>query len=277
MLLVLGSGLPGQTRTDTLRFYFAIDKKNPKDIGAIGKIQNTDSVQEIRIIGYADFLHSNSYNQILSEKRAENIRDLLVEKYPGLREKITSCKGLGERFSKGDSVGGEQWWRRADVIVTKKKTLPGRPQKPMSKPADAEKENKTTHLEKLKSGETITLEGLSFIPGRHIVLPNSEPKLEELLDKLKEHADLKIQIQGHVCCTENGRDGLDLDTRKYELSVNRAKAVYQYLIKNGIDKDRLSYRGFGGTRPKVKETSPENEQVNRRVEIMVISGYEKEN
>ena len=91
------------------------------------------------------------------------------------------------------------------------------------------------------------------------------------LQTLKANPKLKVEIQGHVCCTENGEDGIDLDTREKKLSENRAKAVYEYLIAKGIDKARLSYKGYGRTNPKeVVEDTPQKEQANRRVEILVI-------
>jgi flagellar motor protein MotB len=52
--------------------------------------------------------------------------------------------------------------------------------------------------------------------------------------------------------------------------VNRAKFVYDYLIENGIEKERLSYKGYAHTRPKILvENTPEEEQINRRVEIKI--------
>src|SRR5207237_917561 len=116
----------------------------------------------------------------------------------------------------------------------------------------------------LNVGESVALEGLSFEPGRHIILKKSIETLHKLLDVLKNNKNLKIEIQGHVCCTDNGEDGMDLDTRQAVLSENRAKFIYDYLVKSGISASRLTYKGYGRTRPKVEiETTPEEEQMNR--------------
>ena len=56
---------------------------------------------------------------------------------------------------------------------------------------------------------------------------------------------MKVEIQGHVCCTGSKADGLDTDTGYPNLSENRARAVYNFLIENGIDKSRLRYKGSG--------------------------------
>jgi outer membrane protein OmpA-like peptidoglycan-associated protein len=63
---------------------------------------------------------------------------------------------------------------------------------------------------------------------------------------------------------------MDLDTNTLELSLNRAKAVYQYLADNGIDAARLSYKGFGHKHPLVyPEDTEEKRTTNRRVELKI--------
>ena len=54
------------------------------------------------------------------------------------------------------------------------------------------------------------------------------------------------------------------------LSQNRAKAVYDYLVSHVIDNKRLTYVGYGDTRPKVKNDTDENRAINRRTEFKVI-------
>jgi outer membrane protein OmpA-like peptidoglycan-associated protein len=65
-------------------------------------------------------------------------------------------------------------------------------------------------------------------------------------------------------------DGLDWDTGEEKLSVNRARVVYDYLIKSGIDSTRLSYAGFGSGRKLVKEVTERDRMLNRRVEMKII-------
>jgi outer membrane protein OmpA-like peptidoglycan-associated protein len=56
-----------------------------------------------------------------------------------------------------------------------------------------------------------------------------------------------------------------------KLSTNRAKRVYDYLLKKGINKNRMTYQGYGGTKPLVRfEKDSEDANKNRRVEIKVI-------
>jgi outer membrane protein OmpA-like peptidoglycan-associated protein len=232
----------------------------------------------LKLLGYADFLGDPSHNKILSQKRVDAVKNYLLEKYPSIVS-IASGQAFGEKFSQDNhSKEGELSQRRVDVIVEKfiqheKPALEEKPAPQKQKPVTKKEPPKpaASDLGKMEKGKTITLEGLSFIPGRHYIVKGSMPVLEKLLQTLRDNPELKIEIQGHVCCDDGRADGMDYDTHQWNLSESRAKAVYDYLVKNGIDSERLSYKGYGHTHPKISpETSPEDEQVNRRVEILVL-------
>ena len=75
---------------------------------------------------------------------------------------------------------------------------------------------------------------------------------------------LKIDIQGHICCQKNEEN---------QISLRRAVAIYAFLIRNGIDKSRLSYKSFGSSKPiyPLPEKTEAEKVANRRVEIEIIS------
>jgi outer membrane protein OmpA-like peptidoglycan-associated protein len=115
------------------------------------------------------------------------------------------------------------------------------------------------------------LPNINFIGGRDEFREESYESLRELLNIMKEQTDLKIESQGHVCCTD-GRDGPNILTGKGNLSEDRAKAVYDYLVRNGIAEKRMRYKGFAGMKKLVEpELSESDQQKNRRVEIQVLS------
>jgi outer membrane protein OmpA-like peptidoglycan-associated protein len=100
--------------------------------------------------------------------------------------------------------------------------------------------------------------------------PESMEALEKLYSVLKNNPNLKISIEGHVCCVRDAPDALDIDTYEPHLSVNRAKAIYNYLVEKGIDPGRLTYVGYGRRRPVIEvEQSEEDAEKNRRVEIRI--------
>jgi len=113
-------------------------------------------------------------------------------------------------------------------------------------------------------GEKLKIEHLNFVINTFAVELESRVKLYELLMVLTKNPDLKIEIQGHLCC-------MPID--RLDLSTQRAKAVYRFLINNNIEKERLSYKGFGSTMPiyPLPEKDEKERAANRRVEIEIIS------
>ena len=114
-----------------------------------------------------------------------------------------------------------------------------------------------------KTGEKLKLENLIFQINTYIVVPSSKGKMYELLVVMKKNPNLKIEIQGHLCCMPNDR---------LDLSTQRAKAINNFLVANGIDEKRLTFKGFGSTQPvfPLPEKDEAQRSANRRVEIMIV-------
>lgn len=264
-----------QKKADTLRLYFAINEissafNNARMDSAIRALKG--QLTDVGIYGYADFLSSTAYNTELSQKRADLVKEYLLSKTAASQLNIYACEGKGEKQSKDNSsVEGEPKQRRVDIYF-EPVTIINISEARLETPKDSSPKTETTkNLEDLKAGESLAITGLSFVPGRHVILNSSAPALQKLLQTLKANPKMKIEIQGHVCCTDSGEDGLDLDTRERKLSENRAKAIYNYLVEKGIDAKRLTFKGYARTKPKEPvEDTPEKEQANRRVEIMVV-------
>jgi flagellar motor protein MotB len=120
-------------------------------------------------------------------------------------------------------------------------------------------------------GQLFVLDRIFFHTGRHVVVDESLPEMERLYKVLDENPTLVINIEGHVCCVHPTVDALDLDTGELKLSINRAKFIYDYLVKKGIEQGRLSYEGFGKTKPlRINEFTQEDQDMNKRVEIRVL-------
>ena len=83
-------------------------------------------------------------------------------------------------------------------------------------------------------------------------------ELQRIAMVFHENPQLKAEIRGHVCCGNN-----------IILSRKRAREIYLYLIKNGVDKSRLSFRGYGNKAPLVTpELSDQDRSLNRRIEVV---------
>ncbi|GAB4249217.1 MAG: hypothetical protein Kow0027_12000 [Saprospiraceae bacterium] len=109
----------------------------------------------------------------------------------------------------------------------------------------------------------VVLRNVFFESGSADLLPKSRVELDKLYDLLVQNPALKIQINGHTDNVGSEQDNL-------ELSLNRAKAVYDYLVEKGIDPGRLRYKGFGETKPVSSNDTEEGRSQNRRTEFQII-------
>jgi outer membrane protein OmpA-like peptidoglycan-associated protein len=119
-------------------------------------------------------------------------------------------------------------------------------------------------LKTSKVGDIIKLKNIYFYNNSPKLLPKSKPILYELLCVMNDNPKLKIQIQGHICCqTVQGQ---------YDVSESRAKAIFNFLVQNKINRKRITYKGFGTTKPvhPIPEKTEQEEEDNRRVEIMIV-------
>ena len=270
--------------SDTLLIYYSIDS-----IGVEWEFQNDirnylkKDVQEIKINSYTDFLGTFAHNQQLSQKRANLVKKyILSQDVPA--SAITECKGNGvhqfssyENRRNPDDRGILQ--HRVSKVVFIYKEEPE--VKEIVEEEIVVEEDTVEEVvipifanlteENLIVGENIVLENIIFEGGTPYFKPESENALRQLYLAMKNNPTLVIEIQGHICCQDDGLDGWDRVNQNNFLSVNRAEAVYDYLIKYGIEAERMSYVGFGSSNklyPEERNAFEENH--NRRVEILII-------
>lgn len=126
----------------------------------------------------------------------------------------------------------------------------------------------------LEKNVIIRLPHVKFKGGTHELLSAKDAlkEINYMIDILKKYPSLKIQIQGHICCVSGGGDGYHAGTGSYNLSVMRARLVYLFMIKKGIEKERLSYVGFGSSNKIYKDDffDPIEAELNRRIEIEIM-------
>jgi OmpA-OmpF porin, OOP family len=113
-------------------------------------------------------------------------------------------------------------------------------------------------------GKTIRLTHLNFQQGKSKIDPASFEELDELVALMKGHPTLVIQLEGHT-------DNLGNISKNMELSQERVDEVKEYLVDHGVNKSRVKTKAFGGTQPLSKGKTEEDRNLNRRVEIRILS------
>jgi outer membrane protein OmpA-like peptidoglycan-associated protein len=107
------------------------------------------------------------------------------------------------------------------------------------------------------------LKGLLFDQGKWNINPQAYSALDEVISILEKNPHLKLEIQGHT-------DNLGPAKHNQRLSELRAKMIRGYLVKKGIDEKRLTWVGYGFSKPIASNVTPEGRARNRRVELKTI-------
>lgn len=110
---------------------------------------------------------------------------------------------------------------------------------------------------------TGVIQGIVFETGKSDIRATSAPVLEGAAAVLVEHPTLKVMIVGHT-------DDVGSHATNVELSRRRAEAVKAYLMKRGVEADRIETRGEGPDSPISSNKTPAGRQANRRIEFQII-------
>jgi outer membrane protein OmpA-like peptidoglycan-associated protein len=118
-------------------------------------------------------------------------------------------------------------------------------------------------LKRVEVGTTIVLRNIFFDTGSASLRPESYAELGVLYKLLEDNPRIKIEISGHT-------DNVGSAALNQRLSQDRAKAVVDFLTGRGIATERLTFKGYGFSRPVATNDTPEGRQLNRRTEFEII-------
>lgn len=110
--------------------------------------------------------------------------------------------------------------------------------------------------------EAIILDDIFFASNKSELLPASFSALDKLVGNMKKYAGSSIEISGYT-------DNTGEEDQNLLLSELRAKAVAYYLISKGIQPSRITYTGYGNSKPIANNNTDEGKQKNRRVEFIL--------
>jgi len=114
----------------------------------------------------------------------------------------------------------------------------------------------------IKKGETVRLNNIFFDYNKYELKEESFPELDRIVSMMNENPKMKIKITGHS-------DSIGGTFYNLNLSNKRAKAVMDYLVSKNVSKKRLSYKGYGLSKPLANNDTEEGREKNRRVEFII--------
>ncbi len=115
-------------------------------------------------------------------------------------------------------------------------------------------------LDQIQPGKAVVVDNIHFDFDKWYIRKDSINILDKLVEMLKAHPNLKVEVWGHT-------DSIGDDTYNQKLSEKRADAVCDYIIKHGISPERISAKGFGESKPIAPNDTKEGRQKNRRTEF----------
>lgn len=223
---------------------------------------------EIEISGHTDNTGPAENNERLSRLRAKAVRDYLISN-GGDKNRIT-YKGYGSRqpVASNDTKEGRKLNRRTEFQVLKvapeyailtgnaKQKLSDILETPRPKTAD-------TASQALEIGKKIIANNISFDVNETSLQKESFVALDVFVKLMKDIPSLEIEVSGHT-------DNIGSSKANQELSVQRAKAVLDYIAGKGIDKNRMTYKGYGSSDPIESNSTIEGRKKNRRIEFEIV-------
>lgn len=274
---------------EQVSFFFESDKSvlQKEQISRLNSwLSANAAVKVVGVHGFCDEQGTVGYNDTLAKKRIDYVFNLIKNKVK-IREdfktrnfgelhilspikaenrKVTLYYILSKDFVNEEKIIAP----KKAVILEKKKPKITFPDVYVYENPDGSSVNikiDTVFMRKISLadvGEKLKLESMNFFVDTFAIMPQSRSVMFELLTVMQSCPDLKIQIQGHICCVQK-------DFR--DLSTQRAKAISKFLEYNGIEKSRMTFVGFGSSKPlyNLPEKSEAEREANRRVEIEIIA------
>ena len=253
-----------QEEEEVHSIFFEFDKFNLKTeqadavVAFVSKI-DTARIESVQIFGYCDDRGKDQYNYTLSTNRANTVKDKLIEK--GIKSKIIiTLEGKGRIMLDEDMQTNipeaRSKNRRVDVVVNFKPIVI----------EDLKIPGVYSTIKKDRIvGDRIYLDHVLFERGSSQLTYKAKKELDRIALELHKYKNIHFEIQGHVCCTPTfQKEAVDRDTKKRELSINRAKRVYNYFLMKRISKTRMTFKGYGNTQSLKKGST-----LDRRVELLI--------
>jgi len=212
------------------------------DVARVGNFMKKYPTTTAVIEGHTDNVGSYNHNMELSQRRAESVVAYLAEHF-GIDRSRLAAKGYGFTRPVADNSTdqGRQQNRRIEAII-----------------------DCAFDVQQVQPPDRLCISlVLDFDSGKADVKPQYRDEIAKVADYLKRYPTTTAVIEGHTDSSGSPENNL-------KLSLLRAQNVVSYLVDNfGIDRSRLSARGYGSTRRISYNNTPEGRQLNRRIDAVI--------
>lgn len=246
-------------RTDTFIFHFAFDHSEirPADSSALRRFLADLTIDSIAITGHTDTVGNPDYNQRLSQRRAMAAGELLQHLLATDMGMPVHLEGRGET----EPLPGDDSASRRVTVVCWRRPPPPPPPPPVVVQPDTPRD--------VSEPDTILrLDDIRFYANTTNLTESAQMLLPKHINYLLTLRDRFLEIDGY--CNSPGPPLKPTDPL-YILSVKRAKFIYDRLVEQGFDPDRVIYKGKGNANPRnAHPTTRDEMDKNMRVEIQVF-------
>lgn len=241
--------------------YFDIDKStlsSEEELKLHTFLQN--EIDLIEVVAYCDTTGVISYNDVLAGKRLNTILGFLST------NDAFESRSLGERHEFKNEELKDQ--RRVDILYYKVEVIEEVVEERVeeviveeTKPIEEVPSDLKLFMEDPGQKEVVIQTTILFYNRSGMYLPESQEELHQLYLFMKKNPEVTAHIRGHICCNPY----IEWD----EISQARARTVAIYLIENGINKERITFKGYGTSLPfRSPERTEEDRKLNRRVDVV---------
>ena len=114
--------------------------------------------------------------------------------------------------------------------------------------------------------QIISIPNVSFNFGKSNFSNEAKKSIANIIQLMNEHPSYFLMVEGHT-------DNVGSEKKNLEISIKRAKVIADYIISQGINKNRVSYKGYGEMRPITYNSTEESKAINRRVDFRISRKY----
>jgi OmpA-OmpF porin, OOP family len=212
------------------------------EVAKVGDFMKKYPTTTAVIEGHTDNVGSPDYNMELSQRRAESVVSYLVENF-GIDRSRLSAKGYGltRPIADNDTNAGKQKNRRIEAII-----------------------DCAFDVTKIEPPERLCMTlVIDYDTNKADIKPQYRDEIAKVADYLKKYPTTTALIEGHT-------DNVGNPEYNMKLSQQRADNVVNYLVENfGIDRSRLSAKGYGDTRRISYDDTAQGRAKNRRIDAVI--------